>query len=266
MGHIITQVDAFTNTPFAGNPAGVCILPTAQDETWMQNVAQEMNLSETAFLVRRDDGFNLRWFTPTVEVPLCGHATLASAHVLWSEGHLSPDETARFHTKSGVVVAKQQGEWIELDFPANHSQAITAPSELSEALGVPYKSVFQNSLGYLVEVESEDLVRQMQPNFQQMKTLPVADVIVTSLTHPDSQYDFISRFFAPGLGINEDPVTGAAHCCLAPFWRDRLGKDEFLAYQASSRGGVVKVSYTGGDRVYLAGQAVTVMQGELIHA
>ncbi|WGV24298.1 PhzF family phenazine biosynthesis protein [Halotia branconii] len=266
MGQIITQVDAFTDTPFAGNPAAVCVLPIAQDDNWMQNVAQEMNLSETAFLVRQDNGFNLRWFTPTVEVPLCGHATLASAHVLWSEGHLSSDEEARFFTKSGILIAKNQGEWIQLDFPVNHSRVVTATPELSEALGIPYKSVFQNSLGYLVEVESEDLVRQMQPNFQQMKTLPMADVIVTSLTRLDSQYDFISRFFAPGVGINEDPVTGAAHCCLAPFWRDRLGKDEFLAYQASSRGGVVKVRYSGGDRVYLAGQAVTVMRGELIHA
>ena len=266
MGQIITQVDAFTNIPFAGNPAAVCVLPTPQDEGWMQNVAQEMNLSETAFLVRQDDGFNLRWFTPMVEVPLCGHATLASAHVLWSEGHLSPDEAARFYTKSGVLIAKLQGEWIELDFPVNHSQETIAPPELSEALGVPYKSVLQNSRGYLVELESEDLVRQMQPNFQLLKTLPVSDVIVTSIASLDLNYDFVSRFFAPGVGINEDPVTGAAHCCLAPFWRDRLHKDELLAYQASSRGGVVKVRYTGGDRVFLAGQAVTVMRGELITA
>ncbi|MEH2294161.1 PhzF family phenazine biosynthesis protein [Nostoc sp.] len=266
MGQTIIQVDAFTNTPFAGNPAAVCVLPTPQDERWMQNVAQEMNLSETAFLVRQDDGFNLRWFTPTVEVPLCGHATLASAHVLWSERHLSANEVARFYTKSGVLIAKLQGEWIELDFPVNHSQATIAPPELNAALGVPYKSVLQNSLGYLVELESEDLVRQMQPNFQLLKTLPVSDVIVTSITQSDPNYDFISRFFAPGLGINEDPVTGAAHCCLAAFWRDRLHKDQFLAYQASSRGGVVKVRYTGGDRVFLGGQAVTVMRGELITA
>jgi PhzF family phenazine biosynthesis protein len=264
MGQIITQVDAFTNKPFAGNPAAVCVLPNPQDDDWMQNIAQEMNLSETAFLVKQDDGFNLRWFTPTVEVPLCGHATLASAHVLWSEGHLAPDEAARFYTKSGVLIAKLQGEWIELDFPVNRSQSTVAPPELGQALGVPYKSVFQNSLGYLVEVESEDLVRQMQPNFQLLKTLPVADLVVTSATKSDSQYDFVSRFFAPGLGINEDPVTGAAHCCLAPFWRDRLGKDEFLAYQASSRGGVVQVRYPGGKRVFLAGQAVTVLRGELI--
>lgn len=264
MGQIITQVDAFTNTRFAGNPAAVCVLPTTQEDSWLQNVAQEMNLSETAFLVKQNDGFNLRWFTPTVEVPLCGHATLASAHVLWSEGHLSPDETARFYTKSGVLTAKKQGEWIELDFPVNRSQVTVAPPQLSEALGVEYKSVFQNSLGYLVELESEELVRQLQPNFQLLKTLSVADVIVTSGTNLDSPYDFVSRFFAPSLGVNEDPVTGAAHCCLAPFWRDRLHKDEFLAYQASSRGGVVKVHYEGGDRVFLSGQAVTVLRGELI--
>jgi PhzF family phenazine biosynthesis protein len=264
MGQTIIQVDAFTSTPFAGNPAAVCVLPAPQDDGWMQNVALEMNLSETAFLVRQDDGFNLRWFTPTVEVPLCGHATLASAHVLWSESHLQPDEAARFHTKSGLLIAKQQGDWIELDFPVNRSEAAIAPLELSQALGVPIKSVFKNSLGYLVEVESEELVRQMQPNFQQLKTLPLAKVIVTSLTHKGSDYDFVSRFFAPGVGIDEDPVTGSAHCCLAPFWRDRLGKDEFLAYQASSRGGVLKVRYTGSDRVFLAGQAVTVLRGELI--
>jgi PhzF family phenazine biosynthesis protein len=264
MGQVITQVDAFTNKRFAGNPAAVCVLLAPQDDGWMQNVAQEMNLSETAFLVRQDHGFNLRWFTPTVEVPLCGHATLASAHVLWSEAHLLPDEVARFYTKSGVLTAKKQGEWIELNFPVNISQATVAPPELDEALGVLYKSVWQNSLGYLVELESEDLVRQLQPNFELLKTLPVADVIVTSITDYDSQYDFVSRFFAPGLGINEDPVTGAAHCCLAPFWRDRLLKDQFLAYQASSRGGVVKVNYTGSDRVFLSGQAVTVMRGELI--
>ncbi|MBD2503240.1 PhzF family phenazine biosynthesis protein [Anabaena azotica] len=264
MGQIITQVDAFTNKPFAGNPAAVCVLSSPQNDTWMQNVALEMNLSETAFLVKQDDGFNLRWFTPTVEVPLCGHATLASAHVLWSQGHLSPDEVARFYTKSGLLIAKLQGDWIELDFPVNHSKQVIASPILEEALGIAYKSVYQNTLGYLVELESEDLLRQMQPNFQLLKTLPLSDVIVTSKTNPDSEYDFVSRFFAPGLGINEDPVTGAAHCCLAAYWRDRLLQDEFLAYQASSRGGVVKVRYAGGDRVLLAGQAVTVMRGELI--
>lgn len=265
MAQTIIQVDAFTATPFAGNPAAVCVLPAPQPEQWMQKVAQEMNLSETAFLIRQDDGFNLRWFTPTVEVPLCGHATLASAHVLWSEGYLPADETARFHTQSGLLTAQRQGEWIELDFPVNFSEAVSAPPELGQALGVPLKTVLKNSLGYLVEVESAGQVRQLQPNFGLLKNLASGKVIVTSLTEPDSDYDFVSRFFAPGIGIDEDPVTGAAHCCLAPFWRDRLGQDEMLAYQASSRGGVVKVRYQGGDRVGLAGQAVTVLRGTLIN-
>jgi PhzF family phenazine biosynthesis protein len=264
MGQIITQVDAFTNTPFTGNPAAVCILPTPKSDDWMQKVAQEMNLSETAFLLKQEDGYSLRWFTPTTEVPLCGHATLASSHVLWSQGHLSVDEAARFHTKSGLLIAKNQGEWIELDFPVNHPEAAIAPQELGQALGVPLKSVMKNFHSYLVEVESEDLVRQMQPNFELLKTLPLPTTIVTSLTHQGSEYDFISRFFAPGVGINEDPVTGSAHCCLASFWRDRLGKNDFKAYQASLRGGVIKVRYDGKSRVYLSGQAVTVLRGELL--
>ncbi|PSB04424.1 PhzF family phenazine biosynthesis protein [Merismopedia glauca] len=264
MGQKISQVNAFTNLPFAGNPAGVCILSAPQLSEWMQKIAAEMNLSETAFLIKQEDGYYLRWFTPTTEVPLCGHATLASAHVLWSEGHLLPTQAANFYTQSGLLIAKKQGEWIQLDFPVNHSQAIEPFPELSQALGVPIKLAMQNSLGYLVEVESEDLVRKMQPNFELIKALPVANIIVTSLAHLGSEYDFVSRFFAPGLGINEDPVTGAAHCCLAPFWHTRLQKKEFVAYQASSRGGVVKVSYDGdeslsaSDRVFLSGQAVTI--------
>lgn len=263
MRQVITQVDAFTNRCFGGNPAAVCVLSERRDDEWMQNVAAEMNLSETAFLLRQDDGFSLRWFTPTVEVPLCGHATLASAHVLWSEGYLLPDEVARFYTQSGVLLAQRLGEWICLDFPVNFSTVTVAPPDLSRVLGVSCKSVRQNSLGYLVEVESEDVVREMQPNFQGLKSLPLANVIVTSQSDADSEYDFVSRFFAPGLGIDEDPVTGAAHCCLAAFWRDRLDKDEFLAFQASRRGGVVKVRYPGGDRVLISGQAITVMRGEL---
>ncbi|MBO3463874.1 PhzF family phenazine biosynthesis protein [Aetokthonos hydrillicola Thurmond2011] len=259
-------VDAFTSKPFQGNPAAVCILPTPQSEDWMQKLAQEINLSETAFIVRQEDGFNLRWFTPIIEVPLCGHATLASAHVLWSEGYIAPNEPIHFHTKSGVLIAQKQGEWIELDFPVNHSQVISAPQELGEVLGVPMKCVMKNSLAYLVEVESEDVVREIQPNFELLKSLPIANVIVTSSTHKGSEYDFISRFFAPGVGINEDPVTGAAHCCLAPFWRERQKKDQFLAYQASKRGGVLKVRYDGGSRVYLGGQAVSIIRGELSHS
>jgi PhzF family phenazine biosynthesis protein len=263
MKQSIIQVDAFTNKPFTGNPAAVCVLPSPKDDEWMQNVAQEMNLSETAFLVKQQDGYNLRWFTPATEVPLCGHATLASSHVLWSENHLSAKESARFHTKSGLLIAKKQEDWIELDFPANPSEVVSTPVELSEALGVPVKEVMKNSLGYLVEVESEELVRNIEPNYTKLAHL-FPQVIVTSLAENSSEFDFVSRFFCPGLGINEDPVTGAAHCCLAPYWRKKLNKDEFFAYQASSRGGIVKVKYPGFDRVFLNGQAVTVLRGEIL--
>lgn len=263
MKQSIVQVDAFTAEPFRGNPAAVCVLTKSRSPQWMQSVAQEMNLSETAFLTPQADGYHLRWFTPTTEVPLCGHATLASAHVLWTEGYLSKDKIARFHTLSGLLTAVWRENWIELNFPVNHSEVIATPVELEQALDVSIKTTSINSLGYLVELESADLVKNLQPNFALLKTLTLGNAIVTS-TASDSEYDFISRFFAPGLGIDEDPVTGAAHCCLAPFWRARLLKESFLAYQASSRGGVVKVRYAGDERVYLSGQAVTVMRGELI--
>lgn len=263
MKQSIIQVDAFTNRAFQGNPAAVCVLPSPQDDRWMQSVAREMNLSETAFLLKQDRHYSLRWFTPTTEVPLCGHATLASAHVLWTEGYASTGQELKFETKSGILSAKYRDDWIELNFPANRSQDIPPITKLSDALGVPLKTVLYNSLGYLVEVASAGQVEQLQPNFTLLKQLPISNVIVTSKAQ-DSEYDFVSRFFAPGLGIDEDPVTGAAHCCLAPYWRDRLQKNQFLAYQASSRGGIVKVDYDGGDRVTLSGQAVTVMRGELL--
>ena len=231
---------------------------------WMQLIAREMNLSETAFILKQDSGFNLRWFTPTTEVPLCGHATLASAHTLWTEGYLPTEEIINFQTLSGLLKARSQGDWIELDFPANPSEFTTPPPELITALGVKIKTTVKNSLGYLVELESASIVRDLQPNFSLLKTLSVPGIIVTSIGETDSEYDFVSRFFAPGLGIDEDPVTGAAHCCLAPFWRNKLQQDYFLAYQASVRGGVVKVKYDGSDRVFLQGQAVTVMKGEIL--
>lgn len=262
MGLSIVQVDAFTSVPFAGNPAAVCILPDPQDDDWMQKVAREMNLSETAFLLKQEDGFNLRWFTPAVEVDLCGHATLASAHVLWSEGHCPPEQSVRFHTRSGVLTAKQQGDWIELDFPAIPSRDVQILPGLIKALNVPIREVYENSIGYLVEVDSEKCVRVVQPKFELLCTLPAQGVIVTS-RGDQSGYDFVSRYFAPAIGIDEDPVTGAAHCCLGPFWRDRLNKTEFFAYQASDRGGEVKVRCEG-DRVILGGQAVTVLRGELV--
>jgi len=257
----IVQVDAFTAKPFAGNPAAVCLLAHAADKRWMQDVAREMNLSETAFLFREDDAWNLRWFTPVVEVDLCGHATLASAHVLWQEGHLPAGAQARFDTKSGRLTADRRGEWIEMDFPAQIAQPATPPDTLLDALGVVGTYVGKNRTDYLVEVESEAIVRALQPDFGRLRAVPMRGVIVTSKASSDA-FDFVSRFFAPGSGVDEDPVTGSAHCCLAPYWGKRLGKVEMVGYQASPRGGVVAVR-NSGDRVILAGQAVTVLRGEL---
>ena len=262
MGLTITQVDAFTDKPFAGNPAAVCVLPEPRDETWMRDVAREMNLSETAFLHRHDDGFNLRWFTPAVEVALCGHATLASAHVLWETGELKSDEQARFYTQSGLLTAKREGDWIELDFPAKREEPAEAPDGLSRALGIEPVYVGRNAFDYLVLVESEEVLRSIQPDFTSLRLLKVRGVIVTSLSD-STAYDFVSRFFAPGSGVDEDPVTGSAHCCLGPFWASRLNKQELTAYQASERGGVIRVR-VDRDRVHLGGQAVTVLRGELL--
>lgn len=258
----IVQVDAFAATPFSGNPAAVCVLPEAQEERWMQNVAMEMNLSETAFLVRQVDGFNLRWFTPAAEVALCGHATLASAHVLWEDGHLKLDQQARFHTHSGLLTADRRGSLIEMDFPATPEKTTDAPPGLLEALGVTATYIGKNQFDYLVEVDSEEAVRTLKPNFTLLLTIPVRGVMVTSRAST-AGFDFVSRFFAPKVGVNEDPVTGSAHCCLTPFWAKRLGKNEMIGYQASARGGVVHVR-TNGDRVFLGGQAVTVLRGELV--
>jgi PhzF family phenazine biosynthesis protein len=265
MAQTIFQVDSFTNQPFAGNPAGVCILPEPADETWMQHVAREMNLSETAFLQQRTDGdgYDLRWFTPAAEVDLCGHATLASAHILWETGHLQDDQEARFHTRSGLLTASKKGEWIEMDFPSKPEQSATAPRDLQKALGVRMIYTGRNQFDYLVEVASEEIVRAMQPDITLLKTLPVRGVMVTSRADsPD--YDFVSRFFAPAVGVNEDPVTGSAHCCLGPYWsKKNAGQTEFRAFQASARGGVVRVK-VAGERVILGGQAVTVLHGQLL--
>src|SRR6266480_1022598 len=262
MGMKIYQVDAFTEKPFSGNPAAVCIMDELQGESWMQNVAREMNLSETAFLHKQAEGYNLRWFTPTVEVELCGHATLASAHVLWELRLLKPGEEAIFHTLSGLLAAHQKGKWMEMNFPAKLEEQAIAPDGLIEALGVAVKYVGKNQFDYLVEVESEEIVRNIKPDFGLLQSVAARGVIVTSLAGSD-EFDFVSRFFAPNVGVNEDPVTGSAHCCLSPFWSKRLGKDELVGYQASARSGVVKVRYAG-DRVFLGGQAVTVLRGELM--
>src|SRR5205807_7376681 len=262
MSLTIYQVDAFTDQPFAGNPAAVCLLPAPRDEAWMQNVAREMNLSETAFLHPEKEGWGLRWFTPAVEVALCGHATLASAHVLWEEGHLPPTQQARFHTKSGLLTGDRAGEWIELDFPAKREEPAPAPAGLAEALGAAPKYVGKNQFDYLVEVDSEETVRRLAPNHTMLAALPVRGVIVTSRPDPGGS-DFLSRFFAPGSGIAEAPVTGSADCAPAPFWQARLAKSDRPAYQSSPRGGIVRVRVVG-DCVKLGGEAVTVLRGELI--
>ena len=285
-------VDAFTNKPFRGNPAAVCFLENPKSETWMQNVAAEMNLSETAFLVKKKDGFGLRWFTPTVEVDLCGHATLASAHVLWEEKIVSQNKEIKFYTKSGLLTASfgtdqypviarsvttkqsrsgsprpsgprdDMSNWVTLDFPSTPEKPAKAPSNLLKALGLKKVSYIGKSIfDYLVEVDSEKTVRHLKPDFKLLATIPARGVVVTSLATLKG-YDFVSRFFGPRSGIDEDPVTGSAHCTLGTYWKKKLNKNNFLAYQASQRGGTVQVSVLN-HRTLLAGQAVTVFRGEL---
>ena len=233
----IIQVDAFTCEPFAGNPAAVCVLPGPAEAGWMQRVAREMNLSETAFLVGRESGgYDLRWFTPTVEVDLCGHATLASAHVLWEDGHLPPNAPALFHTRSGRLSAERRGDWIEMDFPAEPDEPAPPPDGLASALDIEPAYVGRNRFDYLVEVDSEATVRGLAPDLNALGRLPVRGIIVTARGETEG-FDFVSRFFAPRAGVDEDPVTGSAHCCLGPYWCRRLGRDAFTAWQASARGG-----------------------------
>jgi PhzF family phenazine biosynthesis protein len=258
----LLQIDAFTDRPFRGNPAAVCLLDRERDAAWMQSVGAEMNLSETAFLLQKGDEWSLRWFTPTVEVDLCGHATLASAHALWSEALLDANDVARFQTKSGLLTATRKGDWIELNFPATLERQSDPPDGLLSSLGVSKPNyVGKNKFDYIVEVESEDAVRALKPDHAGLRKIPVRGVMVTSRA-ASKDYDFVSRFFAPGSGIDEDPVTGSAHCCLTPYWAAKLGKNELVAYQASPRGGILRVALDG-DRVRLAGRAVTVLRGRL---
>lgn len=257
----IYQVDAFTDKPFSGNPATVCILEKEAESEWMQKVASEMNLPETAFLHVEGDGYNLRWFTPSTEVDLCGHATLASAHILWEEGLLGPNKDARFKTKSGILAASKKGEIIELDFPSDPERKVPIPGGLIESLGVTPSYVGENRFDYLVRVDDEAIIRNLEPDLDLLKNIPARGIIVTSICERP-EYDFISRFFAPASGINEDPVTGSAHCCLGPFWGKILGKSRLIGFQASQRGGTVNLTLKG-DRVILGGKAVTIFKGEL---
>lgn len=257
-------VDSFTDSPFRGNPAGVCLLDGEKDSSWLQKVAREMNQSETAFLLKSEDGYSLRWFTPTVEVDLCGHATLASAHTLWEKGLVPGEDTIRFHTRSGLLTAKRNGELIELNFPTEPAEECEIPEGLLEALGVKAIYVGRNRMDYIIQVETEDEVKNLSPDFNLLAKAVSRGAIVTSKSN-EKGIDVVSRFFCPTIGINEDPVTGSAHCCLGPFWSKRLNKDEFQAVQVSERRGSLKVKLEG-DRVILGGRAVTVLRGELTNS
>jgi PhzF family phenazine biosynthesis protein len=255
------QVDAFTKEPFKGNPAGVCVLPTEKPDVWMKAVAAEMNLSETAFLLKAQDGFKLRWFTPTMEIELCGHATLASAHVLWESGAVPEDTILRFQTLSGLLTASRNNDWIELNFPARKFSEITENEAVTDGLGAVPEKCYQSGENLLYVYNEENEVRRITPDFSVLKRLNYHGIIVTAPAK-EPRYDFVSRFFAPAIGINEDPVTGSAHCTLTPYWQAQLRKDSMNAYQASARGGELKVR-ASGERVYISGQAVTVFETSL---
>ncbi len=252
---ILMRVNAFVGGSWRGNPAAVCILPEPRGARWMQRVAAEMQLSETAFVERRKDGFLLRWFTPKVEVALCGHATLASAHALWETGILRPGSRARFHTRSGLLTASRRGSWIGLKFPRHDLRPAKAPAALLKALGARPIHVAMARRQYFIELENESELRKLAPNMAILKPIPADGFIVTSRSNR-KPYDFVSRYFAPAEGIPEDPVTGSAHCVLGPYWSKKLGKKSLVGFQASARGGIVRVR-VGRDQVLLEGKAVT---------
>ena len=255
------HVDAFTRQSFSGNPAGVCIHDKDISSDIMQNIAAEMKHSETAFLSRKGQDYSLRWFTPETEVELCGHATLASAHILWESGILAQNDTARFHTLSGPITAHLEDDIIFMDFPAEPAEQCPEPDGLSEALGIEIISTAKNRFDYLVEAGSEEIIRSMTPDFNSLKDIPSRGFIVTAGSDLD-EYDFVSRFFAPGVGVDEDPVTGSAHCCLGPWWEAVTGKKDMTGLQLSLRGGEVLVR-NNGNRVYIGGRAITVVKGEI---
>ncbi len=255
-------VDAFTDRPFPGNPAAVVPLESWPSDAWLQGVAAEMNLAETAFLVPDPSGYALRWLTPTVEVDLCGHATLATAAVLAHLGSLGPNDRVTFSSRSGPLHASRVDAGYQLDFPIVPSQEVNPPPGLLEALGVRGTYVGRNSLDYLVEVATEAELLGMSPNFSALRPFDCRGVIVTCISH-DPAYDFASRFFAPAAGVDEDPVTGSAHCALAHHWQSRHNKSRMTGIQLSKRRGVVQVEIDH-DRVLLGGQAILVAHGQLL--
>jgi len=262
MGQRITVVDAFTHEAFAGNPAAVCVLTEPTTEAWMQSVAREMKHSETAFCIPQKGGsFRLRWFTPEGEVRLCGHATLAAAHVLWEEGWLEHRKTARFSTLSGELTAAPSGRVIELNFPSRPPSEAEAPAGLVDALGVTPSWIGRDLEDYVVLLADEATVKACNPDFGPLRSVDTRGVIITAPAARD-RVDFVSRFFAPRFGIDEDPVTGSAHCCLTPFWASRLDKNVLTAHQLSARGGELEVELCG-ERVKLRGTCVTTLRGNL---
>lgn len=261
MGFELMQVDAFADRPFSGNPAGICILNGVVEEGWMQNVARELNLPETAFVSREGDGFRLRWFSPAAEVDLCGHATLAAAHALRERG-MADAGALKFFTRSGILTVGFRGGLIEMDFPSEPASWVELPSLIVKSMGIMPLYCGKNRMDYLVEAASAETVRTLNPDFRILQSLKTRGVIVTAASDMPG-FDFISRFFAPALGIDEDPVTGSAHCCLGPYWAAKLGKNDLKGYQASNRGGTVDVGVRG-ERVLLSGRAVTVSRGEIL--
>jgi PhzF family phenazine biosynthesis protein len=260
---IIYQVDAFTSEPFRGNPAAVCILDKEPDASWMQNVAMEMNLSETAFVFHKGGSRNIRFFTPAAEIDLCGHATLSASHILYEYGFCERNEKIVFHSKAGELTVETDGKWITMNFPSYPVTPNTDYDEFSRVTGARASELYTSVYGWTMALlGSEKEVRDMRPDFKAMKGSQFGDLIVTAPASGEG-YDFCVRCFVPALGIDEDPVTGSAHCALTPFWHSRTGKKEFISHQVSARGGILKVS-VDGERVKISGQARTILKAELL--
>jgi PhzF family phenazine biosynthesis protein len=258
----IAIVDAFAAAPFGGNPAAVCLLAQPRDAEWMQSLAREVNLPATAFVVAGDGDYDLRWFSTASELALCGHGTLASAHLLWDEGRVAPDEAVRFRTGAGTLTCRREGDWIAMDFPAEPPLPVAAvPIELLQAFDLHPRTVARNQFDYLIELESAEAVRAVAPDLTLLKAVPTRGVIVTAPAE-GGDHDFVSRFFAPSAGIDEDAVTGSAHCGLGPYWAARLGKSELVGHQLSARGGIVRVRVRD-ERVELLGRGLTIIRGVL---
>jgi PhzF family phenazine biosynthesis protein len=255
------QVDAFTDQIFKGNPAGVCILTPEQmtEDALLQNIAMEMNLSETAFLAKQDNEYHLRWFTPETEVKLCGHATLSSAHILYETGFEKEASAIVFNTLSGRLIARRRRSKIELDFPAYKVEKIDEQPKINEALGITPIFTGQSNAQYLIEIADPAVLKDLKPDFTKLKELGHTDFIVTCKSD-DPAFDFYSRFFAPAVGINEDPVTGSSHTSLIPYWSQKLGKTKLMSYQASKRSGILECELASNDRVLIRGNAVTIFE------